>query len=264
MRRPGPHTSCLLEPHHHVLCLEAAGSPLSRWDCLALPTDDGGAGQAEAFRAFTTYKAKSVVLPKVAEERALFERMEPMALLALSCFCQRIFNSSDDEVSCACPTKAAVGSSQIPGTGTLRSACAQVKAGIDLSKFLDISGLLISLHRESDGQLTRVADMLYEVIHALTPVATDSTGFQVFVEEAQIAFIRAPVIKRWAAEGGAVRRRQEIPDEDMIVGRLPKGKLISLSHCWDATDNCDPTGEKMRDLAQALEDLDATGEEDGT
>ena len=105
--------------------------------------------------------------------------------------------------------------------------------------------------------------MLYEVIHALTPVATDSTGFQVFVEEAQIAFIPAPVIKRWAAEGGAVRRRQEIPDEDMIVGRLPKGKLISLSHCWDATDNCDPTGEKMRDLAQALEDLDATGEEDG-
>lgn len=247
-----------------MLCLEAAGSPLCRWDCLALPSDDGGAGQAEAFRAFTTYKAQSVVLPKVAGERALFERMEPMALLALSCFCQRIFNSSDNEVSCACPTKAAVGSSQIPGIGTLRSACAQVKAGIDLSKFLDISGLLISLHRESDGQLTRVANMLYEVIHALTPVATDSTGFQVFVEEAQIAFIPAPVIKRWAAEGGAVRRRQEIPDEDMIVGRLPKGKLISLSHCWDATDNCDPTGEKMRDLAQALEDLDATGEEDGT
>ena len=85
-----------------------------------------------------------------------------------------------------------------------------------------------------------------------------------FRERGLVGLVGQPSSPPAPLRTGAVRRRQEIPDEDMIVGRLPKGKLISLSHCWDATDNCDPTGEKMRDLAQALEDLDATGEEDGT
>ena len=62
--------------------------------------------------------------------------MEPMALLALSCFCQRIYNASD----------------------------AKVKAGLDLSKFFDLSGLLVSLQRESDSQLAFVAEMLEEVL----------------------------------------------------------------------------------------------------
>ena len=101
------------------------------------------------------------------------------------------------------------------------------------------------------------------MIRALTPVATDTKGFEVLVEEAQLAFIRAPVIKRWAAEGGPIRRRQEIPEEDTITGRLPTGKIVSLSHCWDATCNCDPTGKKMGELAKALVDIGATGEEDG-
>ena len=83
------------------------------------------------------------------------------------------------------------------------------------------------------------------------------------VKEAQIAFIRATAIKRWAAEGGPIRRRQEIPEEDTITGRLPTGKIVSLSHCWDATCNCDPTGQKTAELAQALVDISATGEEDG-
>ena len=207
------------------------------WDCLALSTDDGDAGRAEAFRVFTTYKAQSVVLPNIAGpgSTSVFAHMEPMALLALSCFCQRIYNASDKEV----------------------------KAGLDLSKFFDLSGLLMSLQRESDSQLAFVAEMLEEVIRALTPVATDTKGFEVLVDEAQLAFIRAPVIKRWAAEGGPVRRRQEIPEEDTITGRLPKGKIVSLSHCWDATCNCDPTGQKTAELAQALANIGATGEEDG-
>ena len=94
-------------------------------------------------------------------------------------------------------------------------------------------------------------------------MATDTRGFDVLVAEAQLAFIRAPAIKRWAAEGGPMRRRQEIPEEDTINGRLPKGKIVSLSHCWDATCNCDPTGKKMAELAQALVDIGATGVEDG-
>jgi hypothetical protein len=101
------------------------------------------------------------------------------------------------------------------------------------------------------------------VVRALTPVATDTKGFEVLVEEAQLAFIRAPVIKRWAEEGGPIRRRQEIPKEDTITGRLPTGKIVSLSHCWDATCNCDPTGKKMAELEQALVGIGATGEEDG-
>ena len=36
------------------------------WDWLALSADDGDAGRAEAFRAFTTYKAQCVVLPTIA------------------------------------------------------------------------------------------------------------------------------------------------------------------------------------------------------
>ena len=108
------------------------------WDCLALTTDDGNAGRAEAFRAFTTYKAQCVVLPTIAghDSTSVFACMEPMALLALSCFCQRIYNASD----------------------------AKVKAGLDLSKFFDLSGLLVSLQCESDGQLAFVAEMLEEVL----------------------------------------------------------------------------------------------------
>ena len=108
------------------------------WDCLAIATDDGDAGRAEAFRAFTTYKAQCVVLPKIAGHgsTSVFTCMEPMALLALACFCQRIYNGSDEEV----------------------------KAGLDLSKFFDLSGLLMSLQRESDSQLAFVAEMLEEVL----------------------------------------------------------------------------------------------------
>ena len=108
------------------------------WDCLAFATDDGGAGRAEAFRAFTTYKAQCVVLPTIAghDSTSVFACMEPMALLALSCFCQRIYNASD----------------------------AKVKEGLDLSKFFDLSGLLVSLQRESDSQLAFVAEMLEEVL----------------------------------------------------------------------------------------------------
>ena len=108
------------------------------WDCLAIATDDGDAGRAETFRAFTTYKAQCVVLPKIAGHgsTSIFACMEPMALLALSCFCQRIYNASDEEV----------------------------KAGLDLSKFFDLSGLLMSLQRESDSQLAFVAEMLEEVL----------------------------------------------------------------------------------------------------
>ena len=109
------------------------------WDWLALSADDGDAGRAEAFRAFTTYKAQCVVLPTIDGHgsTSVFACMEPMALLALSCFCQRIYNASDEEV----------------------------KAGLDLSKFFDLSGLLMSLQRESDSQLTIsfVAEMLEKV-----------------------------------------------------------------------------------------------------
>jgi len=108
------------------------------WDCLALSTGDGDNGRAEAFRAFTTYKAQCVVLPEIAGpgSTSVFACMEPMALLALSCFSQRIYNASNKEV----------------------------KAGLDLSKFFDLSGLLMSLQRESDSQLAFVADMLEEVL----------------------------------------------------------------------------------------------------
>ena len=70
---------------------------MSRWDCLALSTEVGDAGRAEAFRAFTTYKAQIVVLTQIGGPggTSVFERMEPMALLALSCFCQRVYNASD-------------------------------------------------------------------------------------------------------------------------------------------------------------------------
>ena len=108
------------------------------WDCLALSTGDGDNGRAEAFRAFTTYKAQCVVLPTIDGHgsTSVFACMEPMALLALSCFCQRIYNASDEEV----------------------------KAGLDLSKFFDLSGLLMSLQRESDSQLAFVAEMLEKVL----------------------------------------------------------------------------------------------------
>ena len=108
------------------------------WDCLALSTDDGDAGRAEAFRALTTYKAQSVLLPRISgpDDTSVFACMEPMALLALSCFCQRIYNAADKEV----------------------------KAGLDLSKFFDLPGLLMSLQCESDGQLVFVAEMLEEVL----------------------------------------------------------------------------------------------------
>ena len=91
------------------------------WDWLAFSADDGDAGRAEAFRAFTTYKAQCVVLPEIAGpgSTSVFECMEPMAMLALSCFCQRIYNASDKEVRSASPPPVTVPHTSTPATPVL-------------------------------------------------------------------------------------------------------------------------------------------------
>ena len=99
---------------------------------------------------------------------SLFERMEPTALLALSAFCQRVLNSGDNDV----------------------------KEGLKLSKFLDLSALLAPLHCEADATYAFVAEMLEEVIRALTPVAADETGFRVLCEEAQVLTLRSSPSRR--------------------------------------------------------------------
>ena len=105
--------------------------------------------------------------------------------------------------------------------------------------------------------------MLENVIRSLEPVATDEVGFRILCEEAQIVWLRVPYLKELAARDGPCPRMQDLNPDGTIVGRRPKGKMVTLSHGWDATYHFDPTGRKLRLLVEELNRLGITDHEDG-
>ena len=84
----------------------------------------------------------------------------------------------------------------------------------------------------------------------LKPVATDEDGFKIYLEEAQIAWLRVPYLKKLAEWGGPCPRRQDLDPSGIIVGRMPTGRKVSVSHGWDATFHISPSGEKLNALKQ--------------
>ena len=94
-------------------------------------------------------------------------------------------------------------------------------------------------------------------------MATDDKGFEIFVRDANIAFVRAPYVKKLAKRGGPCPRRQDLDQNGLIIGRVPKGRALSVSHAWDTQYHISPSGSKMKRLAETLEKLGANDEEDG-
>ena len=209
----------------------AADGDLIFWDRLCVEPGDIAVRDG-LFRMFTHYRVQTIVLPG---EPPVFERLETMAYLALVAFCQRIVNASDP----------------------------YVKAGIKLERLLDLPNTLAGLRCDTYQDYQRVAHMLEAVIRALEPVPTDEDGFRIFCEEARIVWLRAPYAKKLAARGGPCPRQQDLDPSGTIVGRLPKGRKVSVSHGWDSAYHISPSGEKLELLAKALEDLGVDDEEDG-
>ena len=209
----------------------AADDDLVFWDRVCVGPGDLAARDG-MFRMFTHYRIQTIVLPT---EPSVFDRLETMAYLALVAFCQRIVNASDP----------------------------RVRAGIKLERLLDLPNTLADLRCGSYQEYQRVAHMLEAVIRALEPVATDEEGFRVFCEQARLVWLRAPYAKKLAAKGGPCPRQQDLDPSGTIVGRLPRGRKISVSHGWDSSNHISPSGEKLQLLARALDELGVDDEEDG-
>ena len=205
------------------------------WDYLCFDFDDTKPEATRgAYKLFTYYRVQTVVLHHIAQPatgHTLFDLLEPMALLALATFCQRIVNAKD-----------------VP---------------VDLTKMMHLPRTLDQLYCISDIEFNRIADMLEGVIRALKPVANDAIGFGVLCKEAALAWVPAPYFHELAARPGPVPRRQDLDPSMLIIGRPPAGRKIVVSHGWDSQKHIDPTGSKKRALAEALEALGATDEEDG-
>ena len=88
--------------------------------------------------------------------------------------------------------------------------------------------------------------MLEQVIRRLTPVAHDSLGFENFIKAANIAWVPLDYIKELSEKGGPFPRRQDLDQQRLIVGKVPPGRKIVVSHGWDTASHISPSGSKMR------------------
>ncbi|CAE7557710.1 nhaD, partial [Symbiodinium necroappetens] len=93
-------------------------------------------------------------------------------------------------------------------------------------------------------------------------------GLADFLKDADIRLVRADFILKLHREGQRFPRRQEaesayvdsrtalVTHEEVQAwadGKAPDGtQVISLSHCWEATEHCDPYGYQVSKLAKAL------------
>jgi hypothetical protein len=135
------------------------------------------------WRMYTYYRVQLVILPALHGcARSVFERLETMAFIALSTFCQRLVNASDPHVA----------------------------SRVQLDDLLDLPTTLLRCQRAGDSplELDRISCLLDRVIRALRPISEDSVGFQVLCMEAQLAWLPAPYVRELATRAGPFPRRQ--------------------------------------------------------
>ncbi|CAE7833749.1 Nlrc3 [Symbiodinium sp. CCMP2592] len=93
-------------------------------------------------------------------------------------------------------------------------------------------------------------------------------GLADFLKEADIRLVRAHFILKLQQEGQRLPRRQEaesayveshtalVTHEEVQAwadGKAPEGtQIVSLSHCWESREHCDPYGYQVAKLAKAL------------
>ncbi|CAE7574421.1 Nlrc3, partial [Symbiodinium necroappetens] len=94
-------------------------------------------------------------------------------------------------------------------------------------------------------------------------------GLADFLKDADIRLVRADFIKKLHREGQRLPRRQEAESayvdgrtalvtheevKDWADGKAPDDtQLVSLSHCWESREHCDPYGYQVTKLAKALD-----------
>ena len=212
----------------------AADNDFVYWDHLCSRPEDEMAS-AQVYRMFTHYRVQCIVLPATyGAQYTVFERLETMALLSLATFCQRLANRDDPAV----------------------------QASIQLKKLMDLPNLLMGLHSDSDGGVGQVAEMLDRILPALTPVRYDAEGFRVFIEEANIAWLPYPYAKELASTPGPFPRRQCLNQSRLIVGKVPTGRKVVVSHGWDTAFHISPSGAKMRLVCEEMERIGAIADDD--
>ena len=212
----------------------AADDDLVFWDHLCCDVHDSEAA-AGMFRMFTHYRVQCIVLAeRFGAEESVFERLETMTYLTLSTFCQRLVNAGD----------------------------AAVHEKLRLDMLMDLPNLLQGLRTDNDGGVRQCASLLDKLLPLLTPVRHDAEGFRVFIEEANIAWIPYPYVKELAKNAGPFPRRQDLVQSRLIIGEVPSGRKVVVSHGWDTAFHISPSGVKMSHILDEMERIGATADDD--
>ena len=76
-----------------------------------------------------------------------------------------------------------------------------------------------------------------------------------FEAEANIAWLPYPYVKELAKKGGPFPRRQCLDQRRLIVGKVPAGRKIVVSHGWDTAFHISPNGTKMALIVEEMQRL---------
>ena len=136
------------------------------------------------------------------------------------------------------------------------------RESLQLDKLMDLPNLLKDLRSDRGDGVGRIAEMLDWLLPLLTPVYHDAEGFRVFIEEANIAWLPYPYVKELASTPGPFPRRQCLDQSRLIIGKVPSGRKVVVSHGWDTAFHISPSGSKMRRILEEMERIGATAEND--
>ncbi|CAK0886750.1 unnamed protein product, partial [Prorocentrum cordatum] len=116
-------------------------------------------------------------------------------------------------------------------------------------------------------RLQRLAEEAFEQINSYSEGQLQAFYLEYldYLDAAQVQWVKCGYIRRLAAAGDVMKRCQEVPRAEVVVGRQgfphargePKHRYV-LSHPWMSKEHPDPEGKKLKMLAQQLDLLGAS------
>ena len=194
------------------------------------------------------WRVRTILLPRVygvdganIMKTPFLDRLWAMLDVVLPAYCQRIIGLRSDA-----------------------EAMALIRTGTDPARFEDLQDLFLrTLHTPWEGNRLLVWGLLRDALIRMPPVRHDAVGFNRFCDEGQIAWLRVGYIRELAGRGGPFPRRQELRPDGYIVGAPPAGRrTLVVSHGWETEVHPNPSGSKMRRLADTLARLQPPPTED--
>ena len=116
---------------------------------------------------------------------------------------------------------------------------------------------------ESDEERSQCYRTLQGAFNRAGPIWRDEGGLAKLCKRAQIHWVKVGYIKSLAQRGGPFPRQQDLDQDSAFVGRLPPGRMISVSAGWAAQFHPSPSGEHLKRIAAELTHLGCSDEQDG-